>query len=138
MARRPSDHNTGYSRAQVTRLVTQWHANRFAVATLAKHYRAPAAPFARKYTACDVVLVVEMGKANEEVCRPAIAHLLQRAYRDYGDGHYERLPCFTAAFRSACAAIRRRSPKGKRWPRLPCFPFLQAGSILSSVETPEV
>ena len=82
---------TGYSRAQITRLVTQWHANRLAVIPLTKRYRAPAAAFARKYTAGDVALLVEMDKANEDVCGPAIAHLLQRAYRDYGDERYERL-----------------------------------------------
>ena len=32
-----------------------------------------------------------MDKANEDVCGPAIAHLLQRAYRVYGDTRYERL-----------------------------------------------
>lgn len=32
-----------------------------------------------------------MDKANEDACGPAIAHLLQRAYRDYGDVRYERL-----------------------------------------------
>jgi transposase InsO family protein len=71
--------------------VTQWHANRLAVIPLTKRYRAPAAAFARKYTAGDVALLVEMDKANEDVCGPAIAHLLQRAYRDYGDERYERL-----------------------------------------------
>ena len=82
---------TGYSRAQVTRLVTQWNGNRFADVPLKKRYRAPAAPFARKYTPGDIKLLVEMDKANEDVCGPAIAHLLQRAYRDYGDERYERL-----------------------------------------------
>ena len=32
-----------------------------------------------------------MDKANQDVCGPAIAHLLQRAYTLYGDAHYERL-----------------------------------------------
>jgi len=32
-----------------------------------------------------------MDKANEDVCGPAIAHLLQRAYRAYDDPRYERL-----------------------------------------------
>jgi hypothetical protein len=82
---------TGYSRAQVTRLVTQWHGNRLASVPLKKRYRAPAAPFACKYTPSDIKLLVEMDKANEDVCGPAIAHLLQRAFRDYGDVRYERL-----------------------------------------------
>ncbi|MEF8769370.1 integrase catalytic domain-containing protein [Candidatus Accumulibacter contiguus] len=84
-------HTSGYSRAQVTRLVTRWHRNRLASVPLAKRYSTPAAPFARKYSAIDVELLVEMDKAHEDVCGPAIAHLLQRAYSEYGDVRYERL-----------------------------------------------
>jgi hypothetical protein len=84
-------HTSGYSRAQVTRLVTRWQRNRLAKIPLAKRYCGPAVPFARKYTPADIALLVEMDKANEDVCGPAIAHLLQRAYRMYGDPRYERL-----------------------------------------------
>ncbi len=35
-------HTSGYSRAQVTRLVTQWQRNRLAEVPLTKRYRAPA------------------------------------------------------------------------------------------------
>jgi hypothetical protein len=84
-------HTSGYSRAQVTRLVTRWQRNRLAKVPLAKRYSGPAVPFARKYTPADITLLVEMDKANEDVCGPAIAHLLQRAYRTYGDPRYERL-----------------------------------------------
>ena len=80
-----------YSRAQVTRLVKQWQSNRLARLPLIKRYRTPATPFARKYTAADISLLVEMDKANEDACGPAIAHLLQRAYHTYGDTRYERL-----------------------------------------------
>ena len=82
---------TSYSRAQVTRLVKRWQGNRLAAAPLGKRYRAPAAPFARKYTAQDVDLLVEMDRAHEDICGPAIAHLLKRAFRDYADPRYERL-----------------------------------------------
>jgi transposase InsO family protein len=84
-------HTSGYSRAQVTRLIARWYANRLAPVPLTKGYRAPAAPFARKYTSSDIERLVEMDKANEDVCGPAIAHLLQRAYSIYGDERYERL-----------------------------------------------
>lgn len=84
-------HTSGYSRAQITRLVTRWQRNRLAAVPLAKRYRAPAVPFVRKYTPADIELLVEMDKANEDVCGPAIAHLLQRAHRTYGDPRYERL-----------------------------------------------
>jgi transposase InsO family protein len=48
-------------------------------------------PFARKYTADDVELLVQMDRANEDVCGPAIVHLLQRAFVVYGDTRFERL-----------------------------------------------
>lgn len=82
---------SGYSRTQITRLVTRWIDNRLAQAPLAKRYCAPAAPFARKYTASDIALLVEMDRANEDVCGPAVVHLLRRAWRVYGDPRYERL-----------------------------------------------
>ncbi|MBK5204303.1 MAG: transposase family protein [Polaromonas sp.] len=84
-------HTSGYSRQQVTRLVAQWGKNRLAPVPLVKRYRAPVAPFSRKYTPGDIELLVEMDKAHEDVCGPAIAHLLQRAYKEYGDTRYERL-----------------------------------------------
>lgn len=82
---------SGYSRAQINRLVARWHESRHAAVPLTKRYRAPAAPFARKYTASDIELLVEMDRAHEDVCGPAIAHLLRRAYTLYGDKRYERL-----------------------------------------------
>ena len=82
---------SGYSRAQLTRLVARWGENRLGAVPLAKRYRAPAAPFTRQYSAIDIELLVEMDRANEDVCGPAIVHLLQRAWRVYGDARYERL-----------------------------------------------
>ena len=84
-------HTSGYSRAQVTRLVARWHTNRLANIPLIKRYRAPSAPFVRKYTALDIELLVEMDKAHEDVCGPAITHLLKRAFHTFGDVRYERL-----------------------------------------------
>ena len=82
---------SGYGRAQLTRLVARWAVNRVAQHPLLKQYRAPALPFARKYTAADVELLVEMDRAQEDVCGAAVAHLLQRAYTVYGDPRYVRL-----------------------------------------------
>jgi hypothetical protein len=82
---------TGYSRPQVTRLVRQWRANRLATIPLKKRYGAPAAPFARKYTGADLQLLVQMDRAHENVCGPAISHLFKRAFALYGDTRYERL-----------------------------------------------
>ncbi len=90
-------HTSGYSRAQMTRLVAQWIINRLAALPLIKRYQAPTAPFARKYTPLDVELLVEMDRANEDTCGPAIVHLLKRAYKDYGDSRYERLSTLSSS-----------------------------------------
>ena len=90
-------HTSGYSRAQMTRLVARWITNRLAALPLVKRYTAPTAPFARKFTPVDVELLVEMDRANEDVCGPAIVHLLKRAYRDYGDSRYERLSTLSSS-----------------------------------------
>src|SRR5262245_22340641 len=50
---------SGYSRAQVTRLVSRWTAGR----PLAKNYRAPEHAFAWRYTAADVALLAEVDRA---------------------------------------------------------------------------
>lgn len=84
-------HTSGYSRAQTSRLVKRWRTNRLATTPLVKRYCAPAKPFARKYNAQDIERLVEMDKAHEDVCGPAIIHLLKRAFNAYGDARYERL-----------------------------------------------
>ena len=65
-------HTSGYSRPQITRLVARWHKNRLATTPLAKRYSAPVAPFPRKYTSSDVALLLEMDRAHEDVCGPAV------------------------------------------------------------------
>lgn len=47
---------SGYSRAQVTRLVSRWDAGK----PLVKNYGAPRQPFARLYTPTDVALLVDV------------------------------------------------------------------------------
>jgi hypothetical protein len=84
-------HVSGYSRPQITRLISRWHGNRLADVPLRKRYRTPKVAFARKYTAADIALLVEMDRVHEDVCGPAIAHLLRRAYHLHGDARYERL-----------------------------------------------
>jgi len=82
---------SAYSRAQLTRLVGRWESNRLATVPLTKRYGRPAVPFARKYTSADIELLVQMDRANKDVCGPAIVHLLRRAFCVYGDQRYERL-----------------------------------------------
>lgn len=104
---------SGYSRAQLTRLVSRWHGNRKAATPLSKRYSAPVAPFKRKYLAVDIELLVQMDQANDNVCGPATAHLLKRAYRTYGDERYLRLSSLSVSHlynlrKSAGYQARRR------------------------------
>ena len=48
-----------------------------AAVSLAKRYGRPAVPFARKYTAADIELLVEMYRANEDVWGVAIVQPFQ-------------------------------------------------------------
>jgi hypothetical protein len=82
---------SGYSRAQITRLVKQWRTNRLASVPLLKRHKAPAMPFHRKYTESDIALLVQMDKAQGNACGPATIHLFKRAFEQYGDSRYERL-----------------------------------------------
>ena len=52
-------HLSGYSRAQVTRLVSRWVSGK----VLVKNYRKPAHGFARRYTGADVALLAEVDRA---------------------------------------------------------------------------
>lgn len=90
-------HTSGYSRAQVTRLIKKWQLNRLAEIPLVKHYVAPVAPFQRKYQTCDIALLVEMDKAHDNVCGPATIHLFKRALNVYEDKRYERLACISSS-----------------------------------------
>lgn len=78
---------SGYSRAQVTRLVQRWCAG----ATLTKRYRAPAHAFARKYTAADIALLAEVDRAMDTLSGPATTCVLRRQFTRYGDVCYSRL-----------------------------------------------
>jgi hypothetical protein len=56
-----------------------------------KRYRPPSIPFKRKFLPQDIDLLVEVDKANDHVCGPATACLLNRAFTVYGDARFERL-----------------------------------------------
>lgn len=77
---------TGLSRAQVTRLIGQY----------ARSGRVEGAPverrrFASKYTAQDVELLAEVDRAHLVLSGPATRRILEREYRIYGKGEFERL-----------------------------------------------
>ena len=78
---------SGYSRAQITRLVSRWSAGK----RLAKQYRAPQHAFARRYTGADVALLAEVDRAMHTLSGPATACVLRRQRDVFGDTRFERL-----------------------------------------------
>jgi transposase InsO family protein len=78
---------SGYSRAQITRLVTRWDGGK----PLVKNYGAPRCPFARRYTAADVALLAEVDRAMGTLSGPATACVLRRQRDVFGDERYCRL-----------------------------------------------
>lgn len=84
---------SGYSRAQLTRLVARWVAGK----PLVKNYRAPEHAFARRYTASDVALLAEVDRAMETLSGPATACVLRRQRDVFGDARFARLGSISVA-----------------------------------------
>lgn len=80
-------HTTAYSRQQLTRLIKRAQGS----APLKKRYQPPKRGFASKYTREDVLLLADTDSLHHGLSGPATRHLLQRAYRVYGDQRYVRL-----------------------------------------------
>ena len=78
---------SGYSRAQITRLVSRWDAGK----PLVKNYGAPRHAFARLYTPADVALLVDVDRAMGTLSGPATACVLRRQRDVFGDERFERL-----------------------------------------------
>jgi hypothetical protein len=78
---------SGYSRAQVKRLVATWRTGE----PLVKRYRAPEHAFARRYTAADVALLADVDRAMNTMSGLATACVLRRQRDVYGDTRFERL-----------------------------------------------
>ena len=78
---------SGYSRAQVTRLVALWRSD----APMAKRYGAPEHAFARRYTPADVTLLAQVDRAMNTLSGPATACVLRRQRDVFKDARFERL-----------------------------------------------
>jgi transposase InsO family protein len=84
---------SGYSRAQITRLVSRWVGGK----RLVKDYRAPEHAFARRYTPADVALLVEVDRAMGTMSGPATACVLRRQRDVFNDSRFERLGSISVA-----------------------------------------
>jgi hypothetical protein len=78
---------TGLSRAQLTRRITQFLAG----GRIADRRRAPAVPFARRYTAEDIRLLAEVDALHGTLSGSTTRKLCERAFAVHGDARFERL-----------------------------------------------
>jgi hypothetical protein len=78
---------SGYSRAQITRLVSRWSGGK----RLVKNYAAPVHAFARRYTPADVALLASVDRAMGTLSGPATACVLRRQRDVFGDQRFARL-----------------------------------------------
>jgi transposase InsO family protein len=93
LVRRYLVHTTGYSRAQVARLIQR----ALRGAPLVKRYRGPVHGFARLYSEQDVALLAHTDTLHGTLSGPATKRLLVRALELYGDTRYERLARISVA-----------------------------------------
>jgi transposase InsO family protein len=84
---------TGYSRAQLTRLIGQWQQGR----CIADRRGPPPRPFARRYTEADVKLLVHLDRLHNQLSGPATKKLAERALNVFGETAYTRLATISVA-----------------------------------------
>lgn len=99
---------TGFSRAQLTRLIAQWLATR----RLDDRRGPPVQPFHRRFTATDVTRLVEIDQLHGQLSGPATKKLAERAFRVFGDAAFENLAGISVAhlynLRSSAGYRRQR------------------------------
>jgi transposase InsO family protein len=77
---------TGYGRAQVTRLISEYSSSGELPAKPGRRRRFPT-----RYTRGDIELLAEVDTAHQGLSGAAVRRLLKRAFEVYGDAAYERL-----------------------------------------------
>jgi len=83
---------TGLSRAQVTRLVTQYREQGEVKPKPYRRHR-----FTSRYNRADIELLAAVDEAHETLSGPATQKVLQREFHDYGQRQYERLARLSVA-----------------------------------------
>ena len=84
---------SGYSRAQLTRLVERGRKS----AALVKRYPAQRIGFTRTYTDADVLLLAHTDTLHGTLCGPATKKLMERAFKVFGETRYQRLARISVA-----------------------------------------
>lgn len=77
---------TGLSRAQLTRLVSQFVDN-----GVVQSRRSQGRRFTARYTPADIALLAEVDEAHETLSGPATQKILYRQFHDFAEAGYERL-----------------------------------------------
>jgi len=78
---------TGYSRAQLTRLIGQWRAH----GKLTDRRGPPAVPFAKRYGATELRLLAQIDSLHGTLSGPATKKLAERAFTVYRQSQYQSL-----------------------------------------------
>ncbi len=86
LVRRYLEKLTGLSRAQITRLITQYLNGQ---PVRVKRYRRRRFP--TRYTRADTELLAKVDEAHETLSGPATQKILQREFYDFGDARFRRL-----------------------------------------------
>ena len=103
---------TGFSRAQVTRLIAQYReTGRIEDRRVGNSGR----PFARVYTPVDIRLLAEADEIGGQLCGPAACEVLRRECEVFGDARFERLARLSVSHlynlrRSKTYRARRATP----------------------------
>lgn len=83
---------SGFSRAQVTRLIGRWQQTRRVARKPAQRPQFP-----RRYTSEDAALLAAVDAAHEDLSGPALRHILQRELKVYGNPQFQRLAQISAS-----------------------------------------
>lgn len=84
---------TGYSRAQLSRLIAQWQKGR----KIVDRRGPPTKPFTQRYTATDVVLLAKLDRLHGQLSGPATKKLAERACNVFGDAAFKTLAGISVA-----------------------------------------
>jgi transposase InsO family protein len=83
---------TGRSRAQVTRLIARYRKSGSLQPAPYQRHRFP-----QRYTRADIELLATVDEAHENLSGPATRRILEREYRRYGKGEFERLAAISVS-----------------------------------------
>jgi len=101
---------SGYSRAQLTRLIAQWQAT----GRIEDHRGPPTQPFRCRFTKTDVARLVELDRAHGQLSGPATKKLAERAVTVFGEAAFANLASISVAhlynLRASAGYRRQRGP----------------------------